>query len=284
MSFIHETTARSRELGAELRRARKRAGFKGAQMAGRLTWSTSKVSRLETGRRGAAKMDVVTYLAACGVFGVELERISALAEPLETDYWVQPNEPIPDELRSLITLENTAQAISYYELGVIPGLLQTEGYMRALFEGVGVIPESGIDPCVQARLARQRILDGIMGPQVDFLIHENALWTPVGDDRVMHDQMLHLLFLSEQGRCRVRIVPRQVGSRAACLTGPFVFFKFDEHPPTVYLEHYTASMFLDQGKDVRTYRKLLSSLVACALPEGESRSMLANVASAYDRP
>lgn len=282
MSIVQETTARSRELGSDLRRIRERAGYSGVQMAERLCWSTTKVSRLETGRRGTTRTDVAAYVASCGVLGPELERLVALAEPLEDGYWVQANEPIPDELRTLVYLEKTTNSISSYQPLVVPGLVQTEQYIRALFQGVGVIPKSGIEPCVHARMTRQELLRSDDCPQLQFFIHENALLTPVGGSQVMHEQMLHLLFLSDESPCRIRVVPREAGARAASLTGPFVFFRFRGHRPTVYLEHHTASVFLDQNRDVGIYRSLLSSLAACALTEEESRSLLANLASSYD--
>lgn len=279
-----DSTARGRELGAELRRRRKQIGLNGAEMAHKLGWSPSKVSRLETGaRRGASEVDIAVYLANCRVPRAELDTLLDLYNQDDDGYWLQPHrEQLPGELRSLVIQESTASAIGNYEPLVVPGLLQTEDYARALFYEVNLLPPEEIELCVRARMDRQDILRRPWPPKFRFFIHEQALLLPVGSSAVMHEQMLHLLFLGSRPQCDLRVVPVSGGAQTGA-GGPFVLLEYAEHKPVACLEHQAASLFLEDRKAVAMYRIVLQKLVDIALDEGQSREFLAGMASEYDR-
>lgn len=200
-------------------------------------------------------------------------------------YWLRPHGArLPDELRSLVVQENlaTSTSISSFELARVPGLMQTEDYARALLQAV--IPESpyGIEARVQARLSRQSLLRKHRPPRFVFLIHEQALRLPVGGARIMHEQLLQLVLAGSLPQVTVRVVPSSSGAHAG-LGGPFHFMCYVQHPPVVYVENETASLFLEEPGDVRTYREILAKLSAIALDEGQSREWLAKLASDHDR-
>src|SRR5690242_11884029 len=144
-----EPTIRSRELGEGLRRAMKNAGFHASEMARQLEWSPSRVSRLLAGKRQ------------------------------------QHGARLPKQLRTLIDHENKAVAISQFEFNLIPGLLQTGNYARALIEEAGMHPEDEITDRVAARLGRQHLLSRRNAQRCAFYIHEFALRLPVGGPEVM---------------------------------------------------------------------------------------------------
>lgn len=131
-----DSTTRSRELGAELRDVRERRGFTGTKLAELLGWSPGRISRMESGKRGMSEVDVATFLAYCGITGAELNRLLALCEDVFAATRMQRHgEHLPDELRSLVIQESTAEAIWEYEPLVVPGLLQTESYAASCSVG-----------------------------------------------------------------------------------------------------------------------------------------------------
>lgn len=283
MTLVRDASVRARELGAALKAARSKVGFHGNEIAERLGWSTSKVSRMETGDRACSKLDVATYLAYCGVVGDELIRLIEIAEDEDTGPWSQAhNEHVGDDLRTLIMLETTSQTAHNYQPLAIPGLAQTEGYIRALFTACGLVSQEAFDSLVYARLGRQRILDRDDAPDFHFFVHQNALRTPVGSAQVMHEQMLHLLLMGTRPNCRIRVVPAGKEARTG-FAGPFAYYEHAEYRPVVYVEQLGASTFLD-GPPVDLYHRVLASLATDALSEEESRSLLARLASDDDRP
>ncbi|MBA0127718.1 helix-turn-helix domain-containing protein [Haloechinothrix sp. YIM 98757] len=280
---LPDSTARARELGAELRHARETIGLSGVEMARRLGWSHSKVSRMESGQRSASEVDTAIYLSSCGVARAELERLLELARQADDGYWVRPHgQALPDELRSLVIQESTATSITSFELSRINGLLQTEEYARALLYDSPLESLDDIELRVEARMARQSLLRRYRPPRLLFYVHEQALRLPVGGARVMHEQVLQLVFTTSLSHCSVRVVPTAAGAHPG-LAGPFFLMRYDEHQPVVYVENETASVFLETPEDISTYRRILARLAEVALDEGQSREWLAELASEYDR-
>jgi transcriptional regulator with XRE-family HTH domain len=280
----HETTARSRELGDELRRVREKAGFNGSRLARKLGWSPSRISRMESGSRGASEVDVATFLAFCQVGGPERERIIALCKEVYSSTWLRPHGgALPDELRTLILHEATANRILEYDPLVVPGLLQTEDYARAVFHWSKRLPEDGIELHVRARMDRQTIFRRQQPPACTFFAPEQVLRTPVGGARVMNDQLLHLALVSARARCAIRVIPASAGPYGS-LGGPFRLMEYADHRPVACVENHTSSLFLEERKDVAAYRATLDRLAELALDGGQSREFLASLANEYDRP
>lgn len=277
-----ESTALTRELGAELRAARVKAGFTGLSLAHQLGWDQSKISRMETGVRGTSEVDAAIYLAYCKVGGKELNRLLDLAREADNGYRLRLHgSALPDELRSLIVQETTADVITAFELTRIPGLLQTEEYARALLTA-GLAPRKEIESRVQARLERQSLLCRHK-PSITFFIHEFALRLPVGGTMVMHEQCLKLLFDANRPQTAIRVIPSAVGAHAGT-PGAFRIMQISGHKPVVYVENYTVSLFLEQRDDIDAYRRSVDALTAVALDEGQSRTLIAEVANEYDVP
>jgi transcriptional regulator with XRE-family HTH domain len=275
--------ARGRELGVELRRRRERAGFSGQDMARRLGWSTTKVSRLETGARTVSEVDIAIYLASCGVPREEMDWIVDLAREAGHDHRLKSHgEKLPDELRTLIFHETTAIEIDSYEPIFIPGLLQIEGYAHALFLEADQFRGDSIGLRVQARIDRQGLLRRSRPPRCTFHLHENALRTRIGTAAIMHEQLLHLIFLTSWRHCIIRVVPRSANG-VGLASNSFHRMSYVDHDPVVEIDLETNSLFLDQKSDTDRYQKVLNRLDRVALDEGESRRVLADLASEFDR-
>lgn len=278
-----DSSARARQLGTELRRERERFGASLRELATQLGWSTSKVSRMEGGRRGTLPADVAIYLARCGTSRRDRERLVRLAEDSEAAFRLQDHgERLPDELRSLIELETTADAIIGYDPLAVPGLLQTEPYVRALLGWGRRRRDEAFELRVRARLARQVVLERRWPPLLRFFVHEHALRANIGGDRVMNEQLLHLVFTSSLPRVEIRVLEAATAPLAIFGSG-FYLMEYPGYRPLVYAQTRTASLFLEEEAEVQAHRAVLADLATCALDGRQSREWLAAMASDHDR-
>ncbi|WP_158895351.1 helix-turn-helix domain-containing protein [Amycolatopsis anabasis] len=283
MGIHDDATVRARELGNALREIREAADLTLRGLAAILHWSPSKLSMLETGKRCASEVDVAMILASCGVFGGDLKRLMALARQTDDSYRLRPhNQWLPAELRSLIVHESTATSITSFDPLVLPGLLQTEAYARAIFHWIGLLPEEDLNLRVEARLARQSLLRRPNPPECTFFIHENALRTMIGGPEIMDEQILHLLALSSKPHCAIRVVPRSAGPFGA-LGGSFRVMRYADAPPVVYADTLAAGVFFEERWDVTAYNGLMGRVGKGGLDGGQSREWLATLANHYHR-
>jgi transcriptional regulator with XRE-family HTH domain len=280
------STPCARELGYEMRIWRQRAGLSATEVSRYLGWSLSKTSRAELGMYRISEVELVHYLAACKVPHEQVWDLRMLKQEEERNlgYWVRAIKTgqVSDRLRSLVYHESTAIRSISYEPEVIPGLLQTEDYASALIRAAEVSAEE-FAAALKARMDRQAILQRRETAEFTFYIHENALRLPVGDQQIMHEQLLHLVFSTTRQRLGIRVVPVSAGARLA-RTGDFRLFEYaKEHRPVIYLDGRVGALFLDEDSFVASYRELVTKLDAIALDEGQSREFLASLASDHDR-
>lgn len=280
----HDSSAHSRELGEELRKKRKAAGFGGADLAHRLGWSPSKVSRIESGQNGISEVDAAVYLAVCGVPPDEMARLLNLVRSGDDRTWLQERGTrLPDELRTLVYHEAKATSISCYEPMLVPGLLQTEDYARELFTFGRFVPADKIGMALEARMNRQAVVRRPDPPACVFYIHEIGLRSIVGGNRVMHEQMLHLVFLTSRPQHQIRVVPTSAGPHGVW-GAMFMLMGFRHHGPVVFIEGATTSLFLEKPTDIQAYQGMLNRLDEVALDAEQSRLLLAQLASDFDEP
>jgi transcriptional regulator with XRE-family HTH domain len=274
-----EPTIRSRELGEGLRKAMEYAGLNGKEAAKLLDWSASWVSRLLSGKRHATPVQVSAFLAVCRVTGEERDRLLALCDEQHTPGWFQQHgSRLPQQLVTLIDHENKAVAIDEFQPIAVPGLLQTGDYARAVISRSGNVPADEVDDRVAARLARQSLFSREHPAPFIFYLHEFVLRLPVGGAAVMSDQLHHLLRMSVRPYLTLRVVPASLGAYAA-MTGSFRLMEFPEFKPVVYLESTTTSLFLEKPVEIDAYRGILGALAETALDEGESRELIATLAT-----
>lgn len=230
-----------------------------------------------------SEVDVAIFLARCRAKPAELDRLMRLARLTDAGYRLQQHgEKVPDELRSLIVLETNAEAIAGYEPSIIPGLLQTESYIRESFRW-GAFPEGpAFELRVHARLARQAILNRHWPPRMTFFIHEHALRGVVGDSAVMYEQILHLVLATSWPRCEIRVVLASAAPVAAFGCG-FYLIHDSARYSVAYAQLQTVSLFLDDAADLSAYQRILRGLASASLDRGESRECLASLASEHDR-
>ena len=275
-------SAAYRELGEMLRQVRQRAGLTETELARRLGWPLTTISRMEHGRRTSSTTDVIQYVAMCGLKVRELEpyvEFTRIAERKQGYYL--SDERIGGSLQSLIFHESSAVHSIIYEPLVIHGLLQTPGYTRAriLTLNPAGIAEETVAGAVRTRMERRQFLYLPNPARFTFYIPEQALRLRVGTDEIMQEQLLHLVLTAGLENVTVRIVPSATGA-----VGAFRLMEFREHRPVVYLDALRfGGLILDDPSYVNIYREQVAMLAEVALDEGQSRECAADLADAYDR-
>ncbi|MFC7384933.1 helix-turn-helix domain-containing protein [Sphaerisporangium rhizosphaerae] len=252
----------------ELRQARESAGLSQAQLATAIVgYSPSFVAMVETARR-VPKPDFAERCDRTLETGGILTR---LAQDL-----VCKAMP-PEWVGKWLLIEGRATSLLWYEPLLVPGLLQIEPYARE------VIAKSGrqydIDDQVEARLARQRILNGDTPPMFVIVLDEGVLRRPIGGPQVMLDQITHLLEVAKRPRVVIQIVPLDAGAYPG-LAGPLVVTTF-EGREVVYVDNALSGDVIEHAPDVAALKCLWESLRAEALPARPSIELMTKVAETW---
>lgn len=268
------STARSRELGEELRRVRQRARMSSGSVADALGWSLGKLSKLETGSRGTSPWEIGTLLGRCAADKPTRDRILAIASEPDTGNFLRLHNPSPDTLTALTVHEQAARTVTAYEPLAIPSLAQTEDYAYALTRDKTI---------AQARMTRQDGLRRPGGPETVFYIHETALRLVVGDPKVMRDQLLRLTLMCGWARISPRVIPMSAHSHTALRHAATLLTFAGPVKPLAYTETDTATVFHDDPNTVLTYQAKMRHLERLTLTREQSRDLFARWADAYDR-
>ncbi|MCX3063265.1 helix-turn-helix domain-containing protein [Streptomyces beihaiensis] len=281
---------RRRKLGAELRALRVQAGLTSGEAARLVGWHQSKVSRIETGRSGVKPTDVLLLLDAFGATDPELrELVVALAGGEDTGgrhWWHAYRGLLPPSYRDFISLESQACRIRTLETGVVPGLLQTPEYARAVTRSVlAGTPERHIEALVEVRLARQDVLRARPPLRLSAVLDEAVLRREVGGDGVLRRQLAHLVEAARMPHVRIQVLPFTAGGHIG-LTGPFVVFSFPNTSDldVVVLDHLTSSLYLERKEDLKAYTDAFDTLVLHALSPEDSLEFIAQVAGSTRTP
>ncbi|HEX7308974.1 helix-turn-helix transcriptional regulator [Lentzea sp.] len=264
------STAYSRDLGDELRRLReKHSGLTGAAFAEQLGWDPSKVSNIEKGKARASEIDLVQYFMMCGRDTDQFETFRARYRHAFDTYVAL----VPDNLRTLAMAEAQAERITCYDVLSVPGLIQTPEYARALLSGGRGTPEQ-IERGYRSRMERQAIMKRPYRPECVFYVHELALRLQVGDERVMEEQYLRMLFHTHV----LRVVPMSAGPAAIRMSARMLF-RFEKLVPVAYSETDLARVFAHDGAAIADSREFFKWLDSIALDEGQSRDVLTSCIS-----
>jgi transcriptional regulator with XRE-family HTH domain len=279
----HSPTMRRRRLAAELLRLREAAGLTQEEVAGRLEWDPSKLSRIENRQVGIIARDLRKLLDMYGVTDVEQrEGYFAMArEGKQRAWWQSYGDVIPSEYGTLIGLETEAVTISSYGQELVPGLLQTADYARAVIRAFR--PDDTADEItrrVEVRLARQAVLARDDPPRLWAVISEAVVRRAVGGQAVMAEQLRALASERERSVVTVQVLPFSAGEHPA-MAGSFVILDFpDPEPAAVYLENASSALYLERITDVQRYAGMFRFVQAAALGPKESRDML--IAAAHE--
>jgi transcriptional regulator with XRE-family HTH domain len=265
-----------------LRGLRTERGWTVEQVAERLDFSPSKVSRLENGLRGVSARDIRDL---CDLYGVSGDRrqqfVDLAAEGKRQAWWQTRNLPYS----TYVGLENAAASISDFGVGVVPGLLQTGDYARAVMRAVYPrLSADDIDQRVAGRIERQRLLTSDDPPRFDAVIDEAVLHRLGGDHRVMTAQLQHLLAASELPAVTIRVLPFQAGILPV-ITNKFIILSFREPAVdgVVYVEGVlglTADLYLGPREGLAVYQQAFGAMWSMAASPERSRAMITEIADA----
>jgi transcriptional regulator with XRE-family HTH domain len=255
--------------GAELRRARAAAGLSQDQLGQRLGYSSAQVGKVEVGER-APSQDFAqgcdqTFPEAGGLFA----RIYQLTRRWDGGY--------PSWFAEWIDFERRATSLCWWEPLLIPGLLQTADYARAILAADPETNDDQLDELVAARLERQAIFDRADPPALWAVLDEAVLHRLIGSRKIMHDQLLHLADTSCRGNITVQIVPADIGAHAGLLGG-FAIANFGNAAGTVYMESPDHGQTTEVPSVVSRLSLTFDTLRADALPRGASRDLIGKVA------
>ncbi|GAA1458683.1 helix-turn-helix domain-containing protein [Nocardiopsis exhalans] len=254
MQRPHSPTIRLRRLGFELRRLREthRLTLEEASKSSGVPRTTlSKIETAESRRTRTRDLDALADL-----YEVSDETRAAFhqlyRESKEKGWWYQYKELFGTS--GLPAFEVEASLIRTYEAQVIPGLLQTADYARAVFTGTNAFAEEEIKRHVEARMERQSILTRLYPPEYAAIIDEAALRRCAGGKEAMREQLLHLAHMATRPNISIHALPFSAGMHAANLGG-FQIMEFSEAAdPTVgYAETPTYCVFVEGQDEIRTY-------------------------------
>ncbi|MER7407402.1 helix-turn-helix transcriptional regulator [Streptomyces coeruleorubidus] len=282
----HGPAVRRRKLGAELRALRTSAGLTSGEAARLVGWHQSKVSRIETGTSGVKPADVRLLLDAYAVADTQLRELLMVLAGSEDSggrhhWWHAYRGVLPPTYRDFISLESQAGAMRTLETTVVPGLLQTPEYARAVTKAaVEGLSEDRLDTLVEVRLARQDVLRADPPLELSAVLDEAVLRREVGGPGVMARQLERLVEAARLPQVRLQVLPFAAGAHIG-VTGPFVIFSFSSTSDldVVVLDHLTSSLYLERKEDLQAYTEAFNALQIHALSPEDSLDFIAGTAA-----
>lgn len=252
----------------EMRAAREQRGWSQADLADKIPYSLSTISMVEALHRAPTR-DLAGHLdKGFGTPGT-FARLEARLRDL----------PFPASFRPFAAYEVEATALYVFEHSLVPGLLQTPGYARAVLATRPNTAEDEVDNLVAARLARQAVLtrDDPPPPLLWALIDEGVLYRPVAAPEVMHDQLMYLADRSRLPNVTIQVLPYSAGGHTGLL-GAFVIADLGSSAGIVNVEDITYGRVFEDAATVSQVTLHYKSLQSEALPKGASRELIARVA------
>lgn len=244
--------------------------------------------RIETGQTSLRSHDVELM---CRVYGAPRDLKAALMglarETKEKGWWHAYGDVIPDSFDLYIGLEEAAQILEEYSPELIPGLLQTPDYYRALLSrNRPELQGEEIDRKAELRVKRQTLITRTTAPlTLRAVLNEAVVRRVVGGAEVMVSQLHRLAEANDLPNVALRVMPFSVGAHRGLDTGPFIMMRFlttgdgrSHEPPTVYVQGFTGALYLDKPDEIDRYADAFAVIWNGALPEHESSALFRRVA------
>jgi DNA-binding XRE family transcriptional regulator len=257
-------------VGAKLRRLRTDLGLSREEAAETIRASAWKIHRLENGQVRFKERDIADLLRRYEVTDPAevVEFVTMAREANSPGWWQSYGDVLPQWFRAYMDLESAAILIRTYEGQFVPGLLQTDDYMRAVMHGARV-DESAEDVGrrVRLRMARQTLLTREHPPRLWAVVDEAALRRPVGSPEIMRGQLERLIDAAKLPNVTLQVLPFDSGAHPA-MASSFSVLRFAERelPDVVYLEHLTRAVYLDKREEVERYLEVMELLCVGSEP------------------
>ncbi|WP_424189557.1 helix-turn-helix domain-containing protein [Actinokineospora sp. G85] len=287
------STVPRRQLGRYLRDLRNRARLTLKVAAVELEWSEAKMWRIETGQTSLRSLDVE---AMCRLYDApvdQTEMLKALAKETKAKgWWMADNDVLPEEFSIYLGLEEATSRIRSYESDLVPGLLQTERYARAIMESdSGGAQRSEFERRIQVRMARKALYTRTTRPvELQIVLSETILKRPVGGSEIMVEQLRALITEGRRGNVTIRVLPFRAGLHLGVQSGSFVLLEFPKtskgepsEPTTVYVDGYTGALFLDKPREVERHELALDDMWERCLSQTDSLTYIEAAAREMER-
>lgn len=283
-------TTRKKQLGYALRYLREQAGL-GQEEAGRhINKRQNRTGEIESGHRIISPDDLATLLKVYRV--TDQDRVDLLTELRRNNThrgrWSGHRAVYPEQFRMFVDLEEDADLIRTVQAEMVPGLLQCEPYVRALYAERSTYENAlGIEDLVRSRLARQTIVDKPDAPQLLVVMSESSLRRMQGGPEVMRAQIDHLITLSRQPNIQLQVLPFNTRSyHGASVSYRFTILRIPSPGVSgplelVYIDQLVDTRYLEDKPDLAAHDKVWHRLSAAALSPEDTRKFMRDVARDY---
>jgi transcriptional regulator with XRE-family HTH domain len=275
---------RRRLVGGALRRYRENVGYTLEDAARVLECDRSKISRIETGQRGIRPKELRELLTEYGVPDREQAALVAIASRGGRRGWWHPYAGVlPGPYLDYVIMESAAAEIMTYEAQVVPDLLQTDDYARAIAAATepGYATEQEREEAAAARATRRQVVLGASAERrLSVILGEAALHQAVGGPGVMAGQISHLVRLADDfPGLTLQVLPFTAGAHAAAGSASLAILRFPDAPSlgVVYLEALSGGVYLESQEDVARYIRAFALLRAAAFSAADSARLLSNL-------
>jgi hypothetical protein len=274
-------TLRRRRLSAVLRRLRAEDGRAAKEVAEVLEWPPSKLTHMERNEWKLPRVQDIRVLL--DVYGVTDERqrdelVRLARDARQRGWWHPYRDMISERYSTYIGLEAEASALLTYQPMIVPGLLQTDDYARALMRsGSARIDADEIERRVEVRVERQQILTGQDPVSLWAVIDEAALRRPVGGPETMSAQLAYLHKAAQTSHVTLQMIPFASGAHAGVGKGSFTILQFPSEMDrdAVYLDNFAGELFIEDAEDVDRFHVAFRHLVGAALSPVDTLKLLA---------
>jgi hypothetical protein len=279
------TTMRRIRLGMELRRLREQAQASQVDAAETIDGSDTKVSRMEAGKTGLNRLELVALLDLYGVTDeplrsglIELNRNSR-----KRGWWQQRRDIPTPQLQELIELESTASQIFEFEGMLVPGLFQTENYARAVISCFPSENEQSVETAVRLRMERQKLLERDDAPRIFCVLDEAVLHRQTGGPKSMAEQLRKLVAINNPPKLTIQVLPFTLGAHAGT-DGCFRIFTYPAPVAMdiVFMEQKASRVYIEEEADMEPYRTAAEHLRTQALSSPESMKLISALAAELD--
>ena len=269
---------RRRLVGSALRRYRENVGYALEDAARVLECDRSKISRIETGQRGIRPKELRELLTEYGVSASEqLTLVSIAGRGGQHSWWRPYVDVMSGACLDYVIMESAASEIMMYEAQLVPDLLQTDEYARAIAaaEPGYVTGQQREDAVAATAVRRQAVLGG--GLRLSVILGEGALHQVVGGADVLAGQISHLARLIEDApTITLQVLPFSAGAHVGAGSGSLAILRFPDAPSlgVVHLEALSGGVYLENQSDVARYIRAFALLRAAALSPADSARLL----------
>ncbi|ONI77188.1 transcriptional regulator [Actinosynnema sp. ALI-1.44] len=287
---VASATVRRWQLTEALRRMREEAGLTIDKAVEQLLaaragkWSSAKLSRIENREQGVQSRDVVVLLDLYRVTDPDTRAwlVDLALNAHERGYWRAIRKDHPDDFHGFLSVEAALVALRQFETMLVPGLLQTIDFARAVIKGINPeLTPDVVERRAMARMTRQQVITRANPLRYHVVLEESILERQIGSPTVMRNQLRRLIDEAGTDHITVQVLPKSTGAGPA-LEGPFSILTLpDPVPDFGYAEGPGGGAYMEDPEKVRERTISWGAITERALPEADSVRLIEEAANSY---